>query len=52
MTDPAPRPKSRPRATLAMKREGLDDEQAAVASVPPSGLTLTGLVQHMAEVAT
>ncbi|MCS0639524.1 DinB family protein [Streptomyces sp. LP05-1] len=38
------------RATLAMKCEGLDDEQAAVASVPPSGLTLTGLVQHMAEV--
>jgi uncharacterized damage-inducible protein DinB len=38
------------RATLAMKCEGLDDEQAAVASVPPSGFTLTGLVQHMAEV--
>jgi uncharacterized damage-inducible protein DinB len=38
------------RATLAMKCEGLDAEQAAVASVPPSGLTLTGLVQHMAEV--
>jgi uncharacterized damage-inducible protein DinB len=33
-----------------MKCEGLDDEQAAVASVPPSGFTLTGLVQHMAEV--
>ena len=38
------------RATLAMKCEGLDDEQAAAASVPPSGLTLTGLIQHMAEV--
>jgi uncharacterized damage-inducible protein DinB len=38
------------RATLAMKCEGLDDEQAASASVPPSGFTLTGLVQHMAEV--
>jgi len=38
------------RATLAMKCEGLDDERAAVASVPPSGFTLTGLVQHMAEV--
>jgi uncharacterized damage-inducible protein DinB len=37
------------RATLAMKCEGLDDEQAAV-SVPPSSLTMTGLVQHMAEV--
>ena len=38
------------RTTLAQKCEGLDDKQAAVASVPPSGLTLTGLVQHMAEV--
>jgi Protein of unknown function (DUF664) len=38
------------RATLAMKCEGLDDEQAASASVSPSGFTLTGLVQHMAEV--
>ena len=38
------------RATLAMKCEGLDDEQAAAASVPPSGFTLTGLVQHKAEV--
>ena len=38
------------RATLAMKCAGLDDEQAATASVPPSGFTLTGLVQHMAEV--
>jgi uncharacterized damage-inducible protein DinB len=38
------------RATLAMKCEGLDDRQAATASVPPSGFTLTGLVQHLAEV--
>jgi hypothetical protein len=38
------------RTTLARKCEGLDDEQATVASVPPSGFTLTGLVQHMAEV--
>ena len=38
------------RTTLAMKCEGLDDKQAADASVPPSGFTLTGLVQHMAEV--
>ncbi|MER7705056.1 DinB family protein [Kitasatospora sp. NPDC097605] len=38
------------RITLAMKCEGLDDGQAAIASVPPSGFTVTGLVQHMAEV--
>jgi hypothetical protein len=38
------------RATLAMKCEGIDDKQAAAASVPPSGFTLTGLVQHLAEV--
>ncbi|MER5888680.1 DinB family protein [Streptomyces sp. NPDC001941] len=38
------------RATLALKCEGLDDEQAALASVPPSAFTLTGLVQHLAEV--
>jgi uncharacterized damage-inducible protein DinB len=38
------------RATLAMKCEGLNDEQAVAASVPPSTFTLTGLVQHMAEV--
>jgi uncharacterized damage-inducible protein DinB len=38
------------RATLAMKCDGLDDEQAAEPSVPPSGFTLTGLVQHLAEV--
>jgi hypothetical protein len=38
------------RATLAMKCQGLDDPQAATASAPPSGFTLIGLVQHMAEV--
>jgi uncharacterized damage-inducible protein DinB len=38
------------RTTLAMKCDGLDDEQAATLSVPPSAVTLTGLVQHMAEV--
>src|SRR5271156_1745021 len=38
------------RTTLAQKCEDLDDEQATLASVPPSGLTLTGIVQHMAEV--
>jgi len=38
------------RATVALKCEGLTDEQARSASVPPSPLTLTGLVQHLAEV--
>jgi uncharacterized damage-inducible protein DinB len=38
------------RATLAIKCQGLDDQQAATAAIPPSGFTLTGLVQHMAEV--
>ena len=38
------------RATLAMKCDGLTDEQLRTASVPPSPLTLLGLVQHMAEV--
>lgn len=38
------------RATLARKCEGLTDEQAATASVPPSSFTLIGLVQHLAEV--
>ncbi|WP_231635271.1 DinB family protein [Luteipulveratus halotolerans] len=38
------------RATLESKCAGLTDEQAATASVPPSPLTLTGLVQHLAEV--
>ncbi len=38
------------RATLAMKCEGLDDEQLRRRSMPPSALTLLGLVRHMAEV--
>ncbi|MGK5498227.1 DinB family protein [Streptomyces sp. URMC 125] len=38
------------RATLELKCSGLDDEQARRASVPPSPMTLTGLVRHMAEV--
>jgi uncharacterized damage-inducible protein DinB len=38
------------RATLAIKCAGLDDAQAATPSTPPSTFTLTGLVQHMAEV--
>ncbi|RBY87032.1 Mini-circle protein [Blastococcus sp. TF02A-26] len=38
------------RATLVGKCDGLDDDQAREASVPPSPLTLVGLVQHMAEV--
>lgn len=38
------------RATLAGKCAGLDERQLRTASVPPSPLTLLGLVQHMAEV--
>jgi uncharacterized damage-inducible protein DinB len=38
------------RATLAMKCEGLDDEELRRASMPPSTLSLLGLVRHMAEV--
>jgi hypothetical protein len=38
------------RLTLVSKCEGLDHRQLRVASVPPSGLTLLGLVQHAAEV--
>ena len=38
------------RATLAIKCAGLNDRQAVTASVPPSAVTLTGLVQQMAEV--
>ena len=38
------------RATLALKCAGLDDAQAATASTPPSGFSLLGLVQHLAEV--
>ncbi|MHA6764145.1 DinB family protein [Streptacidiphilus sp. PAMC 29251] len=38
------------RATLAMKCEGLSDEDLRRASMPPSTLSLLGLVRHMAEV--
>jgi uncharacterized damage-inducible protein DinB len=38
------------RATLAWKCDGLDDAQLKRASMLPSGLTLIGLVRHMAEV--
>ncbi|SCG55888.1 Protein of unknown function [Micromonospora echinaurantiaca] len=38
------------RATLAMKCDGLTDEQLRLRSMPPSTLTLLGLVRHMAEV--
>ncbi|MEU6575761.1 DinB family protein [Streptomyces sp. NPDC046805] len=38
------------RQTLALKCEGLTDEQLRTASVPPSELSLMGLVRHMAEV--
>jgi uncharacterized damage-inducible protein DinB len=38
------------RRTLAQKCEGLSDAQLRTASVPPSELSLMGLVRHMAEV--
>ncbi|MET9516955.1 DinB family protein [Streptomyces sp. NPDC002994] len=38
------------RATLAMKCEGLTDEDLRRQSMPPSTLSLLGLVRHMAEV--
>ncbi|MCF2527663.1 DinB family protein [Yinghuangia soli] len=38
------------RATLAMKCAGLDTEEMRKRSMPPSTLTLLGLVRHMAEV--
>ncbi|MGP3987345.1 DinB family protein [Streptomyces sp. 3N207] len=38
------------RATLAMKCEGLADEELRQQSMPPSTLSLLGLVRHMAEV--
>jgi uncharacterized damage-inducible protein DinB len=38
------------RATLVMKCDGLDDEALRRRSMPPSTLTLLGLVRHMAEV--
>ena len=38
------------RATLAMKCDGLEDPQLRERAVPPSTLSLLGLVRHMAEV--
>ena len=38
------------RATLAWKCDGLTDEQLRERSVPPSSMSLIGLVRHMAEV--
>lgn len=38
------------RETLAWKCDGLTDEQLRERSVPPSGMSLLGLVRHMAEV--
>lgn len=37
------------RDALAAKCEGLSDEQLVAASVPPSDLSLLGLVRHMTE---
>ncbi|WP_250293766.1 DinB family protein [Streptomyces atroolivaceus] len=38
------------RATLVLKCEGLTDEELRSQSMPPSTLSLLGLVRHMAEV--
>jgi hypothetical protein len=38
------------RATLALKCDGLTDKQLRERAVPPSALSLLGLVRHMAEV--
>jgi uncharacterized damage-inducible protein DinB len=38
------------RATLAVKCEGLSDAQLRHPAVPPSSLSLLGLVRHMAEI--
>ncbi len=38
------------RATLALKCEGLTDAQLREQAVPPSNLSLLGLIRHMAEV--
>ncbi|HYO39417.1 MAG TPA: DinB family protein [Nocardioidaceae bacterium] len=38
------------RATLLSKCEGLSDEQLTTRPVPPSALTLLGLVRHMTDV--
>ena len=38
------------RATLAFKCDGLTDDQLRERAVPPSSLSLLGLIRHMAEV--
>jgi hypothetical protein len=38
------------RATLALKCDGLTDDQLCDRTVPPSDLSLLGIVRHMAEV--
>jgi len=38
------------RATLALKCDGLSDDQLRERAVPPSAISLLGLVRHMAEV--
>jgi len=38
------------RATLVLKAADLTDEQARTATVPPSDLSIMGLIRHMAEV--
>jgi uncharacterized damage-inducible protein DinB len=38
------------RQTLELKCQGLDAEQLALRSVPPSNMSLLGLVRHMADV--
>ena len=38
------------RATLALKCDGLTDDQLCDRAVPPSDLSLLGIVRHMAEV--
>jgi hypothetical protein len=38
------------RATLLFKADGLTDEQARTATVPPSDLNIMGLIRHMTEV--
>lgn len=38
------------RATLLLKAQGVPDEQARLATCPPSDLNLMGLVRHMAAV--
>src|SRR5262245_28361751 len=38
------------RMTIEMKMDGLDDEQLARRSVPPSTMSLLGLLRHMAQV--